>query len=62
MLDAFAESNFLLGGTNAKGWILEGRYGFLDRGYIQARYITADEIEGPPLGIDILQFDLNLSF
>jgi len=62
VLDAFAESNFLLGGTNAKGWIIEGRYGLFRRGFLQARYISADEIEGPPLGIDVLQVDFGLEF
>jgi hypothetical protein len=62
VLDAFTDSDFHLGGTNAKGWILGGKYGLLENTYISARYLSADEIEGPPLGIDVLQLDLVSEF
>ena len=62
VLDAFTDSDFHLGGTNAKGWILGGRYGLLDNTYLNARYLSADEIDGPPLGIDVLQVDLVSEF
>lgn len=62
VVDAFTDSDFHLGGTNAKGWILGGRYAIEDNTYITARYLTADEIDGPPLGIDVLQLDLVSEF
>lgn len=62
VLDAFTDSDFHLGGTNAKGWMLEGSYGLTDNAYMTLRYLSADEISGPPLGIDVLQLDLNAMF
>ena len=62
VLDAFADSDFHLGGTNAEGWIVGGSYALVDNVYLKARYLSADEIVGPPLGIDVLQIDLNTKF
>jgi hypothetical protein len=62
VLDAFTDSDFHLGGTNAEGWIVGGSYSLLDDTYLEARYLTADEITGPPLGIDVLQIDLGARF
>lgn len=62
VLDAFTDSDFRLGGTDAKGY----QFGFdlgLSRGaWLRLRYITANEIDGPPLGIDVWQLDLNGQF
>lgn len=62
VLDAFTDSDFHLGGTNSKGWILGGSYGLMENTSLTARYLSADEIDGPPLGIDVLQLDLNAKF
>lgn len=62
VLDAFTDSDFHLGGTNAKGWTLGGSYGLMQNTSLTARYMSSDEIDGPPLGIDILQLDLNAKF
>ncbi len=62
VLDAFTESNFHLGGTNAKGWILGARYGLARNTWLRARWLSADEIDGTPLGIDVLQLDVNTRF
>jgi hypothetical protein len=62
VLDAFTDSDFHLGGTDTKGWILGGSYGLQDNLWLRLRYLTADPIDGPPLGIDVLQFDLNAKF
>jgi hypothetical protein len=59
VLDAFTDSDFHLGGTNAKGWILGGRLGIYKNVWLVARWLTADEISGPPLAIDVFQLDLN---
>lgn len=62
VLDAFADSDFHLGGTDAKGWILGGAYGLALNTWLSVRYISTDEIRGAPLGIDTLQIDLNAKF
>ncbi len=62
VLDAFTDSDFHLGGTNAKGWILEGQLGLSKRLWLSARWLTADEIEGDRLSIDVLQLDLNARY
>ncbi len=62
VLDAFADSDFHLGGTNAKGYYIGGSLGFTHNAWITARYLSADEVSGPPLSIDVVQLDLNARF
>lgn len=62
VLDAFTDSDFHLGGTNAKGWILGAEYGLARDVNLGFRWLTATEIEGPPLSIDVFQLDLNMAF
>jgi len=62
VLDAFTDSDFHLGGTDAKGWQLGGDYGLARNTWLTMRYLSADAIDGPPLGIDVLQLDLNTRF
>jgi hypothetical protein len=62
VLDAFTQANVLVGGTNAKGYMLGVNYG-LDRNvWLRWRWLSANEIVGPPLAIDVLQGDLMLRF
>lgn len=60
--DAFTDSDFHLGGTNAKGWILGANYGIEHNTWLTLKWLSADEIDGPPLAIDVLQLDLNTRF
>jgi hypothetical protein len=62
VLDAFTDSDFHLGGTNAKGYIVGGSYGFDTDAWLTARYLSAEPISGLPLSIDVLQLDLNVRF
>ncbi len=62
VLDAYTDSDFLLGGTDSQGWILGGKYGLNDNISFTGRWISANQIDGPPLGIDVLQFDLQARF
>ncbi|MBN1105208.1 MAG: putative porin [Deltaproteobacteria bacterium] len=62
VLDAFTDSDFHLGGTNAEGWILGGQLGVYKNVWLRMRWFGTDEIEGPPLAIDTLQVDLNAKF
>lgn len=62
VLDAFTDSDFHLGGTDAKGWIAGASYGLDKNTWVTARWFSADEISGPPLSIDVLMVDLNAKF
>jgi hypothetical protein len=62
VLDAFADSDFHLGGTNAKGYIITTDYSFSERVYGRVRYLSANEIDGNLFGVDVLQIDVNAQF
>lgn len=62
VLDAFTDSDFHLGGTNAKGWILKLEYGLYRNVWMTARWISSDEIEGDQLGVDTMQLDVSARF
>jgi hypothetical protein len=66
VLDGYTDSDFYLGGTNAKGWILGGSYGLDKNAWITARWFSAEEISPrnnlAPLSIDVLMLDLNTKF
>jgi hypothetical protein len=67
VLDAYTDSDFYLGGTNAKGWIIGASYGVGENAWLAARWFSADEIRprvasGVPLSIDVLMLDLNTKF
>jgi polyhydroxyalkanoate synthesis regulator phasin len=62
VLDAFTDSDFRLGGTDAKGYLLGGLYALDDNAWLSLRWLSADEIDGLPFGVDVLQLDLNAKF
>jgi hypothetical protein len=62
VLDAFTDSDFHLGGTDSQGYVLRGDYALGRKVYLTLRYLSANEIDGPPLGIDVWQLDLNGRF
>ncbi|MHB1098812.1 MAG: putative porin, partial [Burkholderiales bacterium] len=62
VLDAFTDSDFHLGGTNNKGFILGGQYGLDKNTWLSARWLSSNQISGLPLAIDVFQFDLNAKF
>lgn len=62
VLDAFTDSDFHLGGTNARGWILGGDMGLSKNAWLTGRWLTTDEIDGPPLSVDTIQVDLNVKY
>jgi len=62
VVDAFTQANVLLGGTNAKGYMLGINYGFDNNVWMRWRWLTANAIYGPALAIDVLQGDLMLKF
>jgi len=62
VIDAFTDSDFHLGGTNAEGWILGADFTLRKNIWLALKWITADEISGPPLAIDVLFVDINARF
>lgn len=62
VLDALTDSDFHLGGTNAKGYFLGANYALYDGVLLGGRWMSANEISGAPLSIDVLQVDLIAKF
>lgn len=62
VIDAFTESDFRLGGTDSKGYILGGSYGLDKNVWLSAKWLSADAISGPKFSVDVLQIDLNARF
>ena len=62
VLDAFTDSDFRLGGTDARGYILGASYGLGKNVAASFRLLSGDSISGPPLSVDVFQLDLNVRF
>lgn len=62
VVDAFTDSDFHLGGTNAKGFILGGEYALSTGTSLGVRWLSANEVSGPPYANDVLQIDLTARF
>ncbi|MES2579530.1 MAG: putative porin [Pseudomonadota bacterium] len=62
MLDGYTDSNFHLGGTDAKGWMLFANYAIDKNAWLAARYFSTDSISGPRLGIDVFLIDFVAKF
>lgn len=62
MPDAYNDPTFHLGGTNARGYYIGAGYAIDKNVFAQMRWISSKEVYGPPLSIDVLQFELNARF
>ncbi len=63
VLASFTDSDFHLGGTDAKGWVAGAEFGLMKNTWLSAKWLSANEInEEEPFGVDILQIDLNAKF
>jgi len=70
VLDAFTDSIFHNGGTNAKGWVLGAQYGLAKNTWLDMHWYSTDAIDAPsvPVGVkykysvDTVNFDLNTRF
>ena len=62
VVDAFTDPDFHLGGTNARGWIAGADVGLAKNYWLRVRWLSANEISGPQLDIDVLQVDINARF
>ncbi len=62
VLDGLTDSDFGLGGTNLKGYIVGGGLALSSNVYASLRWMSADSIAGPAYGVDIVQFDIGTRF
>ncbi|GGF47763.1 hypothetical protein GCM10011611_62710 [Aliidongia dinghuensis] len=60
--DAFTDSDFGLGGTNLKGYIVGGNLALSKNVWTRLRWLSADNISGSPFKTDVVQLDLNARF
>jgi hypothetical protein len=62
VVDGFTDSDFGLGGTNLRGYTLFGSVALSPAVSLGVRWMTANEIAGPPQKVDVLQVDLSGKF
>jgi hypothetical protein len=62
VLSSYTDSDFHLGFTNIKGWMLAGNYGLMKNVWLSGRWMSADMITGPTYSMDIMQLDINTHF
>jgi hypothetical protein len=62
VIDAYTDSDFHFGGTDASGYYLVGEVGVANRVWTRLRYMSSNAIDGPTLSIDTIQLDLNTKF
>lgn len=62
VIDAFADSDFHIGGTNVKGWQIGGNYAFAPNTILGARWLSAEEIADAPFSLDRLFVDIMTRF
>lgn len=62
VIDAFTGSDFGLGGTNLKGYIVGGNVALSPSVWTSLRWMSANSIAGSPFAVDVLQVDLNAKF
>jgi hypothetical protein len=61
-LDAIADADFHLGGTNARGYLTGVSLGIARNTWLQVRYMSSQVISGPPFGVSQVYVDLNSRF
>ncbi len=62
VIDAYTDSDFHYGGTDASGYYLTGDYGLAKRLWMRFRYMSSNAIDGPTYAVDTLQIDINTAF
>lgn len=62
VLDAYTDSNFHLGGTDAKGFIIRAEVGLATNTWLAMHWYSSNPIDGPPYGIDTFQLGLLAKF
>ena len=61
-IDSLDDSEFHLGGTNARGYVLQGVVGVGKNTNVSLRWLSSQVVSGPPDGNDVILLDLNTSF
>ena len=62
VIDGFCDSLFGMSGTNVKGYMLFGNLALSARTWLGFRWMSADEVAGPPLKVDVLEFSYSGRF
>jgi TonB family protein len=62
VLDSLTDSDFRLGGTDVKGFTVGFDYSLTPMVMGRLKYLSGNEIDGAPLGIDVVQLDITASF
>lgn len=62
IVDAFADSDFHIGGTNNKGWQIGGHYAFAPNTIVGLRWLSAEEIADAPFSVDRSFIDIMTRF
>jgi hypothetical protein len=62
VVDGFTDSDFGGGGTNVQGYTLGGNFALSKAVRCGLRWMSSNEVAGPPLSTDTLQFDINAKF
>jgi hypothetical protein len=64
VVDGFTDSDFgaVTTGTNLKGYTISGNLALSPNVWVGIRWMSADQVAGPPLKDDVLQIDLNGKF
>lgn len=62
VVDAFTDSDFHLGGTNAKGYYVGTGLGLTHNAWLNLAWFSASEARGSQYEIDVLHLDLNARF
>jgi hypothetical protein len=62
VVDAFTDSDFHLGGTNAKGYVFGVNFGLAHNVFVAGKWLSASEVSGAPYSVDVIQVDLNARF
>jgi len=60
--DAYNDSTFHGGGSNARGYYFGASYALDKNAWVTGRWISTKEVYGPPLAIDTLQVEFNARF
>lgn len=62
VVDAFTDSDFHLGGTDARGFKLTYEHGINENAWFALNYYSATEIASAPFSVETIQLDLNAKF